>query len=88
MLDRNGRLPVKEDEIVRSLGKPRGCRKTGQFCELSELLDEFTVECDPDIAQEVAKISADAITWAGKHFNIQCPHKGDPAIGNNWYSVH
>lgn len=50
--------------------------------------DEFTVECDPDIKDEVAKISADAIAWAGRFFKIQCPHKGDPAIGNSWYAVH
>lgn len=50
--------------------------------------DEFTIECDPDIADEVAKISADAIRWAGEYFKIKCPHKGDPAIGNSWYAVH
>lgn len=50
--------------------------------------DEFTIECDPDIADEVAKISANAITWAGEYFKIKCPHKGDPAIGNSWFAVH
>ena len=79
---------MKEDEIVRSLGKPRGCRKAGQCCELSELLDEYTIECDPDIAEDVKKISEDAIVWAGEYFKIRCPHKGEGKIGNSWYAVH
>lgn len=50
--------------------------------------DEYTVECDPDIADEVARLSEEAITWAGKHYNIRCPHIGQAAQGNSWYAVH
>ncbi len=50
--------------------------------------DEYTIECDPDIAEEVKKISEDAIAWAGNYFKIKCPHKGDGKIGRNWYEVH
>lgn len=50
--------------------------------------DEYTVECDPDIADDVAKLSEEAIAWAGNHFKIRCPHIGQAAKGNSWYAVH
>lgn len=50
--------------------------------------DEFTVECDPDIAEEVKRISEESIVWAGEYFKIKCPHKGDGKIGKSWYEVH
>lgn len=50
--------------------------------------DEFTFECDPDIADEVKQISEEAIAWAGRFYNIQCPHVGQGKIGKNWYEVH
>lgn len=50
--------------------------------------DEFTIECKPEMKDIVAKVSADAIAWAGRFFKIVCPHKGDPAVGRDWYEVH
>lgn len=50
--------------------------------------DEFTIECDADIAEDVKKISEDAIKWAGEYYKIPCPHKGDGKIGKNWYEIH
>lgn len=50
--------------------------------------DEYTIECDPDIAEEVKKISEDAIVWAGNYFKIKCPHVGDGKIGKSWMEVH
>ena len=50
--------------------------------------DEYTIECRPEIAEEVKKISEEAIAWAGRYFNILCPHVGDGKIGDSWYAVH
>jgi len=50
--------------------------------------DEFTVECKEGIADVVAEYSEQSIAWAGKFFNISCPHIGDAKIGKNWYSIH
>jgi hypothetical protein len=50
--------------------------------------DEFTFECDEDIAEDVKKITEDAIAWAGRFYNIACPHVGQGKIGKNWYEVH
>lgn len=50
--------------------------------------DEFTVECDEDIADIVQKESEDAIVWAGAFFKIKCPHVGQGKQGHNWYAIH
>jgi DNA polymerase I-like protein with 3'-5' exonuclease and polymerase domains len=50
--------------------------------------DEVSVECRKEIAERVKEITEAAIAWAGKFFNIKCPHVGQGAIGDNWYSIH
>ena len=50
--------------------------------------DEYTIECREEIAEDVKKISEDAIAWAGNYYNISCPHEGDGNIGKNWYAIH
>lgn len=50
--------------------------------------DEFQVECDEDIAEDVAKICEDSIAWAGNYFKIPCPHLGNSDIGRNWWETH
>lgn len=50
--------------------------------------DEYTVECREDIAEDVKKISEDAIKWAGEFYKISCPHLGQGKIGKNWYDIH
>ena len=50
--------------------------------------DEVNVECREEIAEEVGKITAEAIAWAGRFYNISCPHLGQAKIGKNWYEVH
>lgn len=50
--------------------------------------DEFQVECREEIAQDVANICCEAIAWAGRYFNIQCPHEGESKIGKNWADTH
>lgn len=50
--------------------------------------DEYTIECDEDIAEDVKKISEDSIKEAGEFFNIKCPHIGQGKIGVNWYDIH
>lgn len=50
--------------------------------------DEYTIECREEIAEDVKRISEDAIKWAGEYFKIKCPHEGQGAIGKNWYDIH
>lgn len=50
--------------------------------------DEYTVECRAEIAEDVGKMSRDAITEAGVYYNIACPHIGESAIGRTWFDIH
>jgi hypothetical protein len=50
--------------------------------------DEYTIECREEIAQDVKRISEDAIRLAGEYYGIKCPHAGEGAIGKNWYAIH
>lgn len=50
--------------------------------------DEYTIECDEDIAQDVKTISEQCIVDAALFYNIPCPHVGDGKIGKDWYAIH
>ena len=50
--------------------------------------DEWQVECRPEIADKVAEIGNEAIAWAGRYYNIACPHEGSSKIGQNWSETH
>lgn len=50
--------------------------------------DESSIECDPDIAEDVAKIMEYSINQAGKYFNLAIEQNGEAAIGDSWYDVH
>jgi hypothetical protein len=41
-----------------------------------------------DIAKDFAKLAEDCIAWAGRFYKINCPHKGESDIGNNWAETH
>lgn len=64
---------------------PHGLR----WAQCANVHDEFQVECEPEIAEGIAKLAADAIREAGEVLNIRCPVKaGPPAIGENWSETH
>jgi DNA polymerase I-like protein with 3'-5' exonuclease and polymerase domains len=50
--------------------------------------DEFTAEVKESIAEEVACLAEEAISWAGRFYAIPCPHIGQAKIGKNWYDIH
>ena len=50
--------------------------------------DEWQIECRADIAERVSELSNEAIAWAGRFYNIACPHEGESKIGRSWYETH
>ena len=50
--------------------------------------DETTIECKPEITEDIKSIMEKAINDAGKHFNLSIEQTGDGAVGNNWAEVH
>jgi len=60
----------------------------GRFAFMANVHDEWQIECDPEIADDVGKMAVNAITEAGKFLNLKCPLKGEYKIGNNWAETH
>ena len=50
--------------------------------------DEFQAEVRDDCVETYAQLGERAITVAAEQLNIQCPHKGESAVGINWWETH
>lgn len=50
--------------------------------------DEWQIEADEDIAEEVAAIAVAAIRKAGKYYQTRVPMDGDARVGVNWSETH
>jgi DNA polymerase-1 len=62
--------------------------KEGRAAFMLNVHDEFQIECEPDIADEIGKHCVDSIRLAGERFNLACPLTGEYKIGNNWAETH
>lgn len=50
--------------------------------------DEYTVECKPELTEEISRIAEQCIVRAGEYLKISCPHAGEAGVGDNWYDIH
>jgi len=50
--------------------------------------DEVQIECRPEIAEEIGKGFAAAITEAGVRLGVRCPLAGAYSVGSNWRETH
>lgn len=50
--------------------------------------DEFQIETDEDISDEVGRLAAESIAAAGRYYNFKCPLGGNYVIGNDWAETH
>lgn len=66
----------------------RGWKHGKDWGYLTWMHDEYQCEVREDIADEFALLAEKCITDAGLYYNIECPHEGESAIGNNWYETH
>ena len=55
---------------------------------IANVHDEWQIEVDPDIAEDVGKTAKDAIRKSGESFGFACPLAGNSAIGRNWNECH
>lgn len=58
------------------------------FAFVLNVHDEFQIEAEEHLAEEIGSIAADAIRQAGEAFNLRCPLSGSTDIGNNWAETH
>lgn len=59
-----------------------------QYEFIMNVHDEFSIECDEEIAEDIGKIVQGATTLAGEAYNLRIRLDGEAKIGNNWYDVH
>lgn len=60
----------------------------GKALFVANVHDEFQMEAEPEIAEVLGTYAADAIRYAGLHFNLKCPLAGSYDIGPNWGATH
>jgi len=56
--------------------------------QVLQVHDEISIECAPEIAQEVSDLLVDAIILAGEEFKLSIPLDGESKIGKNWMECH
>lgn len=61
---------------------------SSKYAFMANIHDEWQIECDPTIADEVGRMACQAITDAGIELKLSCPLKGEYKIGNNWAETH
>lgn len=50
--------------------------------------DEWQVECEPEIADQMGKMMEDSITKAGEHFKMKIRLEGEYKKGKSWAETH
>ena len=50
--------------------------------------DEVQLTCEPDHAEQIGQMFADAIRLAGERLELKCPLSGSYDIGDNWKETH
>lgn len=66
----------------------RGWQWGREFAFVLNVHDEFQIETEEALAEEIGAIAADAIRQAGEHFGLRCPLAGSQDSGPNWASTH
>ena len=60
----------------------------GRYALMATVHDEWQLECDPSIAEEVGQTGVEAIIKAGEFLKCVVPMDGEYRIGNNWSECH
>ena len=55
---------------------------------VANIHDEFQIEADEDVAEEIKETAEWAIMMAGKFYNFACPLAGSGDIGRDWSATH
>lgn len=66
----------------------RGWEFGREFAFVLNVHDEFQIEAEETLAEEIGQIAADAIRLAGEAYNLRCPLAGSKDIGDTWAQTH
>ena len=60
----------------------------GRYNFMATVHDEWQLECDPEIAEEIGELGIKAIQQAGKRLGWVVDMDGEYRVGNNWSDCH
>ena len=66
----------------------RGYKYGTDFGSVIWYHDEFQALAREEIAEEAKTLAEESIAWAGRYYQIACPHDGDGKLGRNWMETH
>lgn len=70
--------------VLDKAGKPCYTYKGHTVRRVIFMHDEYVFECDPDIAEEVAKLGEESIRAAGRYYKLKVPLESTGCIGKDW----
>ena len=70
------------------LAKELEKRFKDRFAFMATVHDEWQLECDPEIAEQVGIAGVNAIKQAGECLKCIVPMDGEYRIGKNWSECH
>lgn len=76
-------MPLWYAELTRRFGA-HGKR----WAQMLWVHDEWQLECEREIAQEVGEVICESIASAGRKLGLRCPMEGEYKIGGNWRETH
>ncbi len=59
-----------------------------QYEFVANVHDEWQIECDENLAEDIGQRAVTAIVRAGEFFDFGCPLNGNYGVGNNWAETH
>lgn len=89
LLQSAGAIVMKKALVLAYLAfRARSWEFGREFAFVLNVHDEFQIECQEDLAQEIGAIAAEAIKQAGEAFNLRCPLAGSQDVGSCWAATH
>ena len=73
---------------IDDLGRPYYLHKGKEVKRVIYYHDEYSFECDAEIAEEVKVMAELSIKEAGEYFKMKVALAGEGKVGNSWKAVH
>lgn len=86
LLQSAGAVVMKKALVI--LDEDLSRRFPSSYRFMANIHDEWQIECDPSVADDVGRAACNAIRKAGEELALKCPLKGEYKIGNNWAETH
>lgn len=89
LLQSAGALVMKKALVFLDASLDVSIRSTGAVAAfVGNIHDEWQIETQKEIADDVGKLACEAITKAGEYFKFRVPLSGSYSVGANWAETH